>query len=84
MKINNINSYQVNMYKNQLQKQAELQRANKKDKVEISSAAKDMQLENQFLISRDQKIESIKQSIENGTYKIDPKLTAKKMLDFYR
>jgi len=84
MKINPLGSQGINPYKRQMNK---LDQANKTagkaaDKVEISSAAKEMQQESQ--ITNDAKINELKIQVENGTYKVDPKAVAKSIINFYK
>ncbi|MCM3618770.1 flagellar biosynthesis anti-sigma factor FlgM [Sutcliffiella horikoshii] len=84
MKINNIGSSGVNPYKNHM-KQQQMQTPNqaKSDQVEISNKAKEMQERSQFTEARQEQIAKLKVSVENGTYKVDPKAVSSKMIDFY-
>ncbi|MBU3208873.1 flagellar biosynthesis anti-sigma factor FlgM [Clostridium algidicarnis] len=55
----------------------------KKDSIEISSTARslrDMSFDNIDIIKDEKKVESIKLSVENGTYKVHSKDLADKML----
>ncbi|PPK49481.1 flagellar biosynthesis anti-sigma factor FlgM [Clostridium algidicarnis] len=55
----------------------------KKDSIEISSTARslrDMSFDNIDMIKDEKKVESIKLSVENGTYKVHSKDLADKML----
>ncbi|MBU3202942.1 flagellar biosynthesis anti-sigma factor FlgM [Clostridium algidicarnis] len=55
----------------------------KKDSIEISSTARslsDMSIDNIDMIKDEKKVESIKLSVENGTYKVNSKDLADKML----
>jgi negative regulator of flagellin synthesis FlgM len=86
MKINPLGSQGINPYKRQMNK---LDQANKTaskaaDKVEISSAAKELQQESQITNERDAKINELKIQVENGTYKVDPKTVAKSIVNFYK
>jgi negative regulator of flagellin synthesis FlgM len=86
MKINPFGSQGINPYKRHMNK---LDQANKTagksaDKVEISSAAKEMQQESQISNERDAHINEIKIQVENGTYKVDPKTVAKSIVNFYK
>ncbi|MEQ6377578.1 flagellar biosynthesis anti-sigma factor FlgM [Bacillaceae bacterium S4-13-58] len=84
MKIHGPNHMNMNPYKKQIQKQAELEQSGKQqDKIEISSEAKQMQEANQAVEARQKKVAEIKQQIESGEYQIDPKATAQKMIDFW-
>jgi negative regulator of flagellin synthesis FlgM len=86
MKINNnFGPSGINPYKRQMNKlDAAATSQNKKaDKVEISSTAKEMQQLSQVSVERKQKVEELKVQVENGTYKLDSKETAKSILNFY-
>lgn len=86
MKINNnFGPSGINPYKRQMNKlDAAATSQNKKaDKVEISSTAKEMQQLSQVSLDRKQKVEDLKIQVENGTYKLDSKETAKSILNFY-
>ncbi|MBT2678855.1 flagellar biosynthesis anti-sigma factor FlgM [Bacillus sp. ISL-35] len=87
MKINNnFGPSGINPYKRQMNKlDAAAAAQNKKaDKVEISSTAKEMQQLSQVSVERKQKVEELKIQVENGTYKLDSKETAKSIINFYR
>ncbi|GAA0736984.1 flagellar biosynthesis anti-sigma factor FlgM [Clostridium oceanicum] len=67
-----------------LKKTKKTQKIELKDKIEISSKGKQL---NSYIFNKeedtninDKKISSIENQIKNGTYKIDSKLIAKKML----
>ncbi|WP_018665151.1 flagellar biosynthesis anti-sigma factor FlgM [Heyndrickxia acidiproducens] len=86
MKINNINSSGVNPYQrsaSQRAQQAKIGGTQKTDKVEISSKAKEMQKTSRFEKERAQKIETLKQQVQNGTYQADAKKTAAGILKYY-
>lgn len=59
---------------------------NKKDSIEISKIGKKLSTltSNEDNIVRNKKIEKIKNEIEKGTYKIDSKVLAKKMIDIMK
>lgn len=86
MKINSMGPSGVNPYKRQMNKMDHAARQISKaaDKVEISSTAKEMQQVSQFANARQEKIEALRAQIANGTYEINPKETAKGILDFYK
>ncbi|WP_199256783.1 flagellar biosynthesis anti-sigma factor FlgM [Alteribacillus sp. YIM 98480] len=74
---------------NPYNKQTAPQRADKtdspnngRDKVEISSTAKQMQ-QGEIDTARQEKIDALKQKVESGTYQVDPKEAAKKFIDFW-
>lgn len=72
-----INIYEVN--RKQTQK---CEKISKKDNIEISQTGKTLSsfAEKEFSPISDKKIEEIRNQIANGTYKVDPKALAKKML----
>ncbi len=85
MKINNINSIQgINKYQKINQNEQDIKKKEmKKDQVSISNEAEAM-LNQTKDISKNDKITEIKSQIENGTYHVDSKLVAEKILDFYK
>lgn len=87
MKINNYGTNGINPYRQQqLNKinHTEQTNQNKKDKVEISAAAKDMQQLSSIESERKAKIDELKARIEDGNYKIDSKQIAQNILKFYK
>ncbi|WP_050616465.1 flagellar biosynthesis anti-sigma factor FlgM [Bacillus testis] len=84
MKINQVGPAGMNPYKKNINKLDELKQSTyQKDKIEISSTAKEMQQSSQIVAQRQERVQDIKVSIQNGTYQVDPKATAKSLLDFY-
>ncbi|MGM9923429.1 MAG: flagellar biosynthesis anti-sigma factor FlgM [Bacillus sp. (in: firmicutes)] len=85
MKINNIGPSGMNPYKKNLNKPEETKQPlfNKKDKIEISATAKDLQQSSQIAAQRQERVKQLQLSFENGTYKLDPKGTARSVIDFY-
>jgi len=84
MKINGINSSKpVNFYnKNNVEKSLKSETISK-DSIHISSIGKSLSsysLDDKLVNSKE-RVESIKKSIENGTYKVDTKLVAQKIID---
>lgn len=86
MKINNLGSMGVNPYKRNLEKSADAatKSQRKEDKVEISSKAIGLQQTNEVTKARQEKVQAIKTSLENGNYTIDPKAIAKGLVNFYK
>jgi negative regulator of flagellin synthesis FlgM len=86
MKINPLGSQGINPYMRQMNKQDQANTMARKaaDKVEISSAAKEMQQESQITNERNEKVNELKIQVENGTYKFDPKAVAKSIVNFYK
>jgi len=75
----------INPYQKQLKKADAAKAASPAagDKLEISSAAKEMQDSSRILAERREKIALLKEKVADGTYKPDADATAKAMLDFY-
>ncbi|MGD7043335.1 flagellar biosynthesis anti-sigma factor FlgM [Jeotgalibacillus proteolyticus] len=86
MKINSINSANLNPYARQQAKvdQSDAQKLQKADKLEISSQAKEMQESSSIQAQRQEKLDQLKLTIENGTYQADPKQTAADLLKHFR
>lgn len=84
MKINGHNPVNFNPYKNALQKQMQAKKElSREDKVEISSAAKQLQESDHLQEARSRYILEIKQAVESGEYKVDPYKTAEKMIEYW-
>lgn len=84
MKINNIGSSGVNPYNRQYNKIENTKVSGvKADKLEISSKAKELQQSSQIPEQRQARVDELKIQLENGTYKADPRATAKSIIDFY-
>lgn len=83
MKINNIGRVNVNPYNKQMDKMDKTQNVKKRDKIEISSEALELQKGNSFEIDRLEKVEQLKQKVQSGEYEIKPREIAKKMYDFW-
>lgn len=86
MKINNLGPTGINPYKKAISKLDKVSNTTtaKADKVEISSAAKEMQLINQLDSARQKKIEELKQSVQNGTYKPNATATASSIINYLK
>ena len=88
MKINYTNRMQpVNPYKVQLDKtqmQNDIKTTKAKDRVDISSAAKQMQGENPISAARADKVEALRKQVESGEYKVNPQATAEKFLAYWQ
>ncbi len=84
LRIHHVGSMNVNPYERQLNKTEQTAKsANKKDKLEISLAAKELQEAAKFATARQEKIKRLKQQIQTGTYKIDEKAIAESILNYY-
>lgn len=83
MKIQRPTQAQLNVYKERVQ-QVDTQKSKKReDKLEISTEAQKLQKGKMNEQQRAQYVNEIKQSYENGTYKVQPEKTAEKMIDFW-
>lgn len=82
MKINHL-GFNVNPYKNQLGKIGRTEKANKNDKLEISSEAIHMQKLGNIESERVEKIDKIKSQVESGQYELNPRKIAEKMYSFW-
>lgn len=60
------------------------QRISFADKIEISSAAKDMQVMPAFQAERAERVAKIKSDVQSGDYKVDSRKVAEDMLKYYR
>lgn len=84
MRINHIHSMGVNPYRRHIDKSAgDNKLAAKQDHVEISAEAKELQQHSQWLTERQQKVQRLKEQVQNGSYQIDASAVAKSVLDFY-
>ena len=77
--VNEINKYNTNV--NKVSKSNQVTQI--KDSIEITEAGKVLSTySSEPLDNKSARIQELKEQIENGTYNIDPKLTAKSMLAF--
>lgn len=85
MKINGIGSMGINPYNLQANKQDNVKSLYKsnRDKLEISSEAKEMQQGSTIPAERQAKVEQLKLEVESGAYTLNPKATAQGIIDFY-
>lgn len=84
MKINPLNNPKINAYKQHIQKQQETQSKHQAtDQVQISKEAQHLQQSNPIVEARQEKVEQIKQQVQNGTYELDAKQTAEKIIEFW-
>lgn len=79
----NINAVQA--YRNSI-KTTKTQQANAsfKDTLEISTKAQQMQSTKTYDVERAEKLESLKEKVNSGEYKVDAKKVAEDMLNYYR
>lgn len=85
MKINNYGTQGINPYKKQVNKidQVKSEAVKGTDKIEISSAAKELQQVTQVSQARTEKIEALKREIQNGTYQVRAEDVASSIVNFY-
>ncbi|WP_077214815.1 flagellar biosynthesis anti-sigma factor FlgM [Bacillus dakarensis] len=83
MKINHIGRMNINPYNKQMEKVDKLQSEPKRDKLEISSEAIELQKGNSLELEREEKVEKLRDKIQSGEYEINPKEVAKKMYEFW-
>jgi negative regulator of flagellin synthesis FlgM len=86
MKINNVGMTGVNPFNVQANKMGNIKESKVKpsDKVEISSAAKEIQQSSPVHAVRQAKVDELKIQVEKGNYKLNAQATAKGLIDFYR
>jgi len=86
MKIHSFGVSRVNPYNLQANKMNNQKLSHKKavDKLEISSEAKVMQEGSSIQAERQARIEQLKRQVENGTYTLDSKATAKGIIDYFK
>lgn len=86
MKINNIGNQNINPYQRNINKLNAAEKSGKSasDKIEISSAAKEMQEASKLVKDRQAKVEALKDQVQSGNYTIDPKAIARGLKNFYQ
>ncbi|ASN04723.1 flagellar biosynthesis anti-sigma factor FlgM [Virgibacillus necropolis] len=84
MKIQGANHTNFNPYKNQIQKQADMNKeVNQKDQLQISSQAKELQGNEKSTNERKAYVQEIKNAVQSGEYRVNPEKTASKMIAFW-
>jgi negative regulator of flagellin synthesis FlgM len=83
MKINNFRPVNMNPYNKQMEKQDQLQSSKKKDKIEISPEALELQRGNQLELDRQERVNELKSKVQSGEYKVNPEEIAHKMYSFW-
>jgi negative regulator of flagellin synthesis FlgM len=86
MRINHFNPIQNNPYKTQVQdmKQEKFQSGYKKDELQISDEAKKLLSSSKFEQERAEKVNEIKNQVNQGTYKGNISDTAKSIINFWQ
>jgi negative regulator of flagellin synthesis FlgM len=84
MKINPYNSIQQNPYRKQIDKtEKAADVSTKRDKLEISSEALQMQKGTRIENERAEKVAALKKKIDAGEYKVDAQAVANKFYEFW-
>ncbi|MBW9154977.1 flagellar biosynthesis anti-sigma factor FlgM [Clostridium tagluense] len=86
MKIDGVKNNVVSFYKNNMPKTELKAVASKKDTIELSTAGKSLSalsLDSKT-VNSEAKIEAIRSEVMQGTYKMDSKLTATRMMDIMK
>lgn len=84
MRIHNVYSTRINPYRSYANKDALNGKLNpKKDQVEISEEAKELQQNSSWMLERQNKVRELKEQVQNGNYKVDADAVAKSIYDFY-
>lgn len=83
MKINPFKGIQNNPYQNNINKLEKGQKVNKKDKIEISNEALQLQKLGSIELERQEKVDAIKKEIQSGNYQINTRKIAEKMYSFW-
>ncbi len=83
MKINHVGHVNLNPYNKQMEKMEGATKASKRDKLEISTAALELQKGNPIELERQKIVEDLKNKVDSGEYKIEPKQIAEKMYSFW-
>ncbi|MBU3180669.1 flagellar biosynthesis anti-sigma factor FlgM [Clostridium psychrophilum] len=83
MKIDGVSHNVINMYKKNVTKTEPKVNVIKKDTIELSEEGKNLSALslNDKSVNSKEKIEAIKNKVMQGTYTVDSKLTAKKIID---
>lgn len=85
MKINSFNRPDTNPYSKQINHVEKPTRTERieADQIEISKQAKELQQTSKYDAERAARIEQLKNQIEQGTYKVDPKKVAYSIAKYY-
>lgn len=84
MRIHNVYSTKINAYKLYSNKDSVNDKSNpRKDQVEISEEAKELQQNSSWMLERQNKVRALKEQVQSGSYKVDADAVAKRVYDFY-
>lgn len=85
MKINNVGVNSINPYNQQNRNVGSVKKnPSFADKLEISLAAKGMQVASNYDTERAERVQKLKEEITSGEYKVDARKVAEDMLKYYR
>lgn len=73
----------MNPYNKQIEKMEKSATVSKKDKLEISTEALELQKGGSIEAQREKLVEELKNKVNSGEYKIEPKEIAEKMYSFW-
>ncbi|MEB1806674.1 MAG: flagellar biosynthesis anti-sigma factor FlgM [Bacillaceae bacterium] len=84
MKINPYQAIQNTTYRKQVEKQTATNETKmKKDEIQISKAAMELQQSTKIDAARQEKVNELKEQIQSGNYKVDAQAVANKFYDFW-
>lgn len=85
LKITSFGVNSVNPYNNQQRNiKSSVGKTSFSDKIEISTAAKEMQVSSNYSTERAERVQNLKEKIQSGEYKVDARKVAEDMLKYYR
>lgn len=83
MKINNFGRVGMNPYAKQIEKMDKAATIAKKDKIEISTEALELQKGNSIEAKREERVQQLKEQVQNGEYKVNSRNVAEKLYSFW-
>ncbi|MFV8826452.1 flagellar biosynthesis anti-sigma factor FlgM [Alkalihalobacterium sp. APHAB7] len=84
MKINPYQAIQNTTYRKQVEKQmATNETKMKKDQLQISKAAMELQQSTKIDAARQEKVNELKEKVQSGNYKVDAQAVANKLYDYW-
>lgn len=83
MRINPLNHINNQYQRNQIERQEQSDSVKKRDQLEISKAAKEMQQGSRIEQEREMRVKELKEQVDNGSYKVDAHAVARKFYDYW-
>ncbi|SDO37495.1 flagellar biosynthesis anti-sigma factor FlgM [Alkalicoccus daliensis] len=83
MKINPMHSLNAYNRSQETQRSKETQQPQKSDRIEISKAAQEMAKSQEFQAARNERVQELKEQVENDKYQVNSQDVARKMYDFW-